>query len=162
MSAEVREAAAALLDELRRAGLTLCGAESCTGGLVAAALSSVPGASEAFAGVAVTYANDAKERLLGVPASILAGPGPVSEACALAMAEGALKAFGADLAFAVTGLAGPGGGTDELPVGSVFIAYGRAGDLFCASYRFAGDRDAVRERAALSALELLRAYAAAR
>lgn len=161
MSPEGR-AAAVLLAELRRQGLTLCGAESCTGGLLSAALTAVPGASHAFAGAVVSYAEGAKRRLLGVGEAVLAGPGTVSEACALAMADGALKAFGADLAFALTGLAGPDGGSDELPVGSVFIAYGRAGDLRCASYRFAGGREAVRRGACLAAIELLRRYLAER
>lgn len=162
MNPDGYEEAAALLAELKREGLTLCGAESCTGGLVSAALTAVPGASEAFAGAVVSYAEGAKSRLLGVADAILAGPGPVSEACALAMAEGALKAFGADLAFAVTGLAGPGGGSEWLPVGRVFIAYGRAGDLRCAAYSFEGDREAVRRGACLAAIELLRRYLAGR
>lgn len=162
MSSDGYEEAAALLAGLKREGLTLCGAESCTGGLVSAALTAAPGASEAFAGAVVSYADGAKRRLLGVGESVLAGPGPVSEACALAMADGALEAFGADLAFAVTGLAGPGGGSDELPVGSVFIAYGRAGDLRLASYSFEGEREAVRRAACLAAIGLLRDYLAAR
>lgn len=161
MNPDGYEEAAALLAELKREGLTLCGAESCTGGLVSAALTAVPGASEAFAGAVVSYAEGAKSRLLGVADAILAGPGPVSEACALAMAEGALKAFGADLAFAVTGLAGPGGGSEWLPVGRVFIAYGRAGDLRCAPCSFDGGREAVRRGASLAAIGLLRGYLAA-
>lgn len=162
MSSDGRRAAAALLAELKRKGLTLCGAESCSGGLVSAALTAVPGASEAFAGALVCYVDGAKKRLLGVGQAILSGPGPVSEACALAMADGALKAFRADLAFAVTGLAGPGGGTGGLPVGSVYIAYGSAGDLRCAAYSFKGGREAVRRGACLAAIELIRDYLAAR
>ncbi len=96
-------------------------AESCTGGLVAASLTGAPGVSAVFARSFVTYANEAKESELGVPAAVLAEHGAVSEACARAMAQGALERSGAELAISITGIAGPGGGTEEKPVGLVWF-----------------------------------------
>ncbi len=103
-------------------GWTLCGAESCTGGAATRKVVGVPGASRYFRGAIEAYADDAKERLLGVPAATLARHGAVSAETALAMAEGARRAFGADCAFATTGIAGPGGGSPEKPVGLVWLA----------------------------------------
>jgi len=107
--------------ELQRLGVSFSLAESCTGGLVAASLTGAPGVSEVFARSFVTYANEAKEAELGVPTAILAEHGAVSEACARAMALGALERSGAEVAVSVTGIAGPGGGTDEKPVGLVWF-----------------------------------------
>lgn len=115
-------AAETLLARCREAGLTLATAESCTGGLVAAALTAVPGSSDVFERGFVTYSNAAKAEMIGVPDSLIAREGAVSEGVARAMAEGALAASRADLAVAVTGIAGPGGGTAQKPVGLVHLA----------------------------------------
>jgi nicotinamide-nucleotide amidase len=108
-------------------GLKLATAESCTGGLIANRVTDVPGSSEVFTHGFVTYANEAKRDLLGVPQAMLNEHGAVSEPVVRAMAEGALKASGADVAVAVTGIAGPGGGTEEKPVGTVWLAWAAKG-----------------------------------
>src|ERR1044072_777163 len=110
-----------VLDLCRAQGLTLATAESCTGGLVAAGLTSVPGASDVFLGGVVTYANEVKARELGVPVELLQRRGAVSAEVAEAMAAGARERFGANVAVSVTGVAGPGGGAPEEPVGLVFL-----------------------------------------
>jgi nicotinamide-nucleotide amidase len=137
-------------------GLTLATAESCTGGLVAARLTSVPGASEVFRGGLVAYADDVKEAGLAVPEELLERYGAVSAQVAAAMAAGARERLRADVAVAVTGVAGPGGGTPEKPVGRVYL---HAEGPECAAEReldLPGDRDAVRGRAAVAALHLVR------
>lgn len=106
-------------------GLTLTTAESCTGGLVAAILTEIAGSSAMFGRGLVTYSNEAKQELLGVPEAVLAEHGAVSTACAVAMAEGALSRAGADMAVSVTGIAGPGGATALKPVGVVHFALAR-------------------------------------
>jgi nicotinamide-nucleotide amidase len=146
-----------VLDLLREQGLTLGTAESCTGGLVAARLTDVPGSSDVFRGAVVAYANEVKEERLGVPAEVLAAYGAVSEETAAAMAHGAREALGVDVAVAVTGIAGPDGGTDEKPVGLVYLhAVGPAGERG-RRLDFPGDRDTIRLRAAVAALHLVRA-----
>jgi nicotinamide-nucleotide amidase len=145
-----------VLQACRERGLSLAAAESCTGGLVAARLTSVPGSSEVFRGGIVAYDDAVKVEQLGVPEEILAAHGAVSAETAEAMAAGALSAFEVDLAVSVTGIAGPGGGTPEKPVGLVFLhAQGpdRAKSL---EIRFPGDREAVRRRATAAALHLVR------
>ena len=122
-----RPTAAAVLDACHAAGLMLATAESCTGGMVAAALTEVPGSSRVVERGFVTYSNAAKTDLLGVPAELIAHHGAVSEPVARAMAEGALAASPADLAVAVTGVAGPGGGTEAKPEGLVHFACARRG-----------------------------------
>lgn len=119
--------ASALLRELRQQGLMLAMAESCTGGLIAAVLTEVSGSSDVVERGFVTYSNEAKNELLGVPADLIENKGAVSEEVARAMAEGALARSRADIAVAVTGIAGPGGGSPEKPVGLVHIAAQRAG-----------------------------------
>ena len=130
-------------------------AESCTGGLLAGTITAVPGCSRYFLGGVVAYHNAAKERILGVPSSLVAAHGAVSGEVALAMAEGALSRFGADIAIATTGVAGPGGGTRGKPVGTVWVAVAdRRGVRRAHRHRFGGDRGEVRRasvRAALAA-----------
>jgi len=140
----------------RAPGLTLGAAESCTGGLVAARLTSVPGSSDVFRGAVVAYANEVKQSALGVPAEVLERHGAVSAETAAAMASGARSRLGVDVAVSVTGVAGPGGGTPEKPVGLVYVhAHGPDGELG-ADFSLPADRETVRRRAAASALHLVR------
>lgn len=139
-------------------GLTLALAESCTGGLLSAMLTDVPGTSAFLERTAVTYANSAKEQWLGVPAELLANQGAVSQECALAMAKGMRQAAGTDLALSITGIAGPSGGTPTKPVGTVYIALAAADQERVKGYRFSGDRQQIRRMAACMALEWLRRY----
>ena len=137
--------AAALVDALRSRGWKLATAESCTGGGVAHAVTSVAGSSDVFDRGFVTYSNDAKVAMLGVPAATIARDGAVSETVAAAMAEGALAASLADAAVAITGVAGPGGGTPAKPVGTVCFAWAtRDGRREARTHRLPGDRAAVR------------------
>ncbi len=131
-------------------------AESCTGGLIAGALTDVPGSSAAVFGGYVTYANEAKSGMIGVDRELIRAHGAVSEQVARAMAEGALKASGAPVAIAVTGIAGPGGGTDGKPVGLVHFAYADAGKTVHLEKRF-GDlgRQVVREETVKTALGMV-------
>jgi nicotinamide-nucleotide amidase len=142
--------------ELARRGLSLSLAESCTGGLLAQKITAVSGSSAYFVQGFVTYANGSKTRLLGVKAATLRKFGAVSRSCALEMARGCRKRSGTDFALAVTGIAGPSGGTPERPVGLVFLALASRSQVQCVQKRFFGDRDQIRERAALAALDLLR------
>ncbi|MGJ3264923.1 MAG: CinA family protein [Salinarimonas sp.] len=123
----MRARATALLDAYAAAGTTIVTAESCTGGLIAALLTDIPGSSRAVERGFVTYSNEAKTECLGVPAEVIAARGAVSEETARAMAEGALAASRADVAVSVTGIAGPGGGSAEKPVGLVHLACARRG-----------------------------------
>ncbi len=143
---------------LTGAGLTLALAESCTGGLIAAHLTDIPGASAFLERAAVTYANSAKTDWLGVPAAVLERDGAVSEGCALAMARGIRQAAGSDLGLAVTGIAGPTGGTPQKPVGTVYLALAAADTEQVEMYRFTGDRGQIRLMAACMGLEWLRRY----
>jgi nicotinamide-nucleotide amidase len=142
------------------AGRTLSLAESCTGGLIAKLLTDVPGASAFFERGAVTYANSAKQEWLGVSDSILQEQGAVSEDCALAMARGMRDAAGTDLALAVTGIAGPGGGTEEKPVGTVYLALATPEGVTARRFRFSGTRERVRLMAAHAGLDWLRRHLA--
>jgi competence/damage-inducible protein CinA-like protein len=147
----------ALVLELCRArGLTLATAESCTGGLVAARLTSVPGSSDVFLGGIVSYANEVKASELGVPEDVLREHGAVSPETAAAMAYGVRERLGADVAVSVTGIAGPGGGTPEKPVGLVYAdAVGPDGTQRAAVLDFPGDRETIRSRATVAALHLV-------
>lgn len=139
------------------AGHRLGLAESCSGGLLAARITNVPGASDYFAGSAVTYSYEAKEELLGVPKALLEEFGAVSPEVAEAMAKGALERFGADVAVSITGIAGPDGGTEEKPVGYVcFHALLADGTAIARSPVIPGDRADIRERSGLVAMHLLR------
>jgi nicotinamide-nucleotide amidase len=149
-----------VVDENRAAGRRIATAESCTGGLVAAALTEVAGASDVFDRAFVTYSNEAKMEMLGVSDDILATLGAVSEATAWAMAAGALKRSKADVAIAISGIAGPGGGSDKKPVGTVVFARAlkdeSAGPVLADTHHF-GDlgRTEIRRQAALVGLRLL-------
>jgi nicotinamide-nucleotide amidase len=146
---------------LTAAGLTLALAESCTGGLIAKMLTDQPGASAFLERGAVTYANRAKTGWLKVPAALLASHGAVSSACARSMAEGIRRAAGTDLGLAVTGIAGPDGGTAEKPVGTVYLALASAAGTRVEAFRFTGDRAQVRLHSACTALDWLRRQAVA-
>ncbi|WP_298134453.1 CinA family protein [Acidiferrobacter sp.] len=135
---------------------TVAVAESCTGGLVAAALTGIPGSSAWFGYGFVTYAPDAKHRLLGVPWDRLDARHIISEATALAMARGARSASGADIAIGVTGIAGPDGGTPEVPVGTVAIGWTADAWEHAVTCHFTGGREAVRAQAVAAALSGLR------
>jgi nicotinamide-nucleotide amidase len=140
----------------RARGLTVGTGESCTGGMIAARLTEVPGSSDVFRGGIVAYANDVKERELGVPAALLSMHGAVSAEVAAAMAHGARQRLGVDIAVAVTGVAGPGGGSPEKPVGLVFLhAAGPDGEL-AQQFEMPRDRSWIRSRATVAALHLLR------
>ncbi len=153
--------AEAVLAAFRARGWTLATAESCTGGLVAGSLTAVPGSSDVVDRGFVTYSNAAKTALLGVPEALLAARGAVSAETARAMAEGACRAAGVDAAVAITGVAGPGGGSAEKPVGLVHFACARRDGWLMPLERRYGDlgRDEVRHRAVLDALDLLAAAA---
>jgi len=145
-----------VLDLCRAHGLTLAAAESCTGGMVAQRLTSVPGSSAAFVGAIVAYADDVKTRELGVPRELLERHGAVSAETAAAMAAGARDRLVADVAVAVTGIAGPTGGSDEKQVGLVYLhAEGPVG-VRRADFVFPGDRESIRRRATVTALHLVR------
>jgi nicotinamide-nucleotide amidase len=144
---------------LARDGLMLAIAESCTGGLVAARVTAVPGSSAWFDRGFVTYSNAAKRQMLGVACALLEAHGAVSEPVVRAMAAGALARSDAQVALAVSGIAGPGGGTQVKPVGTVCIAWQRAGGAGAArTLHFEGDRDAIRAAAADAALGALLAF----
>jgi nicotinamide-nucleotide amidase len=149
--------AARVLGLLRAHGLRAATAESCTGGLVAGALTAIPGSSDVVERGFVTYSNEAKAEMLGVPPALIATHGAVSEAVARAMAEGALAHSRAEVAVAITGIAGPGGGSDLKPVGLVHFAAAREGRPTAHLERRYGDlgRDGIRHAAVLDALDLL-------
>ncbi len=135
-------------------GVTIAAAESCTGGWIAKCLTDIPGSSQWFRAGLVVYSNAAKTALLGVPEALVAECGAVSEAVARAMAEGALGAAGADRAVAVTGIAGPDGGTAEKPVGTVWFAWAARGDATHSVLGyFEGGREAIRRAAVACALQ---------
>ncbi len=149
--------AAALLDECRARRLMLATAESCTGGLIAAALTAIPGSSDVVERGFVTYSNEAKTELVGVPAALIAEHGAVSEPVARAMAEGAIAQSRADIAISVTGVAGPGGGSAAKPVGLVWFGLARRGAPTHTEHRILpGDRTEIRAASVDTALELLR------
>ncbi len=161
LDAEQQASVEALADVLRARGWRLATAESCTGGLIAAACTSVAGSSDWFERGVVSYSNEAKCELLGVPAALIAQHGAVSEAVARAMAEGALQRSSAQRAVAVTGIAGPGGATPGKPVGTVWLAVACRGDadanvdVQATLLQLSGDRAAVRHHTVTQALRAL-------
>ena len=157
MNPDLAAAAAAVLAAYRARGFRIATAESCTGGLVAALLTEIAGSSAVFERGFVTYSNEAKTEMIGVPPAEIAAWGAVSESVARSMAKGALAASGADAAVSLTGIAGPGGGSDEKPVGLVHLAVAtRDGSVTHVERRY-GDlgRRTIREEAARDALRLL-------
>jgi len=160
LPSQLIDAARRVIEENRAAGLRIAVAESCTGGLVSAALTEIAGCSDVFEAGLVTYANEAKMAMLGVASDVLETFGAVSVATAWAMAQGAIQKTNADIGVAITGIAGPGGGSEKKPVGTVvFARASRSGDPddVVADKREFGDlgRAAIRLQAALCALELL-------
>jgi len=155
----IDEAVAALFIQQ---GLTLALAESCTGGMIAQRITSIPGSSRYFMEGAVTYSNAAKSRQLGVDAALLVERGAVSSEVASAMAKGVRQAAGSDLGLAVTGIAGPDGGTDDKPVGTVFISLAAPDGCWTKRFQFSGGRDEIRTITAWTALDWLRRYLARR
>ncbi len=153
---EIDTLATRLVTELKARRLTLATAESCTGGWIAQAVTSVSGSSACFGYGLVSYSNDAKMRLLNVPRTVLAEHGAVSEAVVRSMAGGAIRISGADLAVAVSGVAGPTGGSEEKPVGTVWLAWSRMSEegprTETLQERFDGDREAVRRQTVVKAL----------
>ena len=143
---------------LKRKKMTVATAESCTGGMVASTLINVPGASDVFNEGYITYSNEAKQKILGVKKKTLKKAGAVSEACAEEMAKGAAKAADARAAISVTGIAGPDGGTEEKPVGLVYIGCCIDEKVWVESYHMNGDRQKVREISVKKALDMLRRH----
>ena len=150
------DAATELLELYRGKKLTIATAESCTGGMIGALLTDIAGASDVFQGGFITYSNELKHILLGVNVDLLNEYGAVSDEVACAMAEGAAMRTGADYAVAVTGVAGPGGGTAQKPVGLVYVAVAGHGKIICKKINTVGSRQQVRSGSVASALNMLR------
>ncbi len=146
---------AQIIQYLAETRKTVATAESCSGGLIAHRLTNVPGSSAPFLGGLVAYSNGVKMALLSVAEETLSVYGAVSQQTAIAMAEGARAQFGTDFAVAVTGIAGPGGGTEEKPVGMVHMAVARAAATEACQYQFDGDRESVKQQTSEAALALL-------
>jgi len=147
--------AAQLLRMLREKKMTLAVAESCTGGMIGKDLTEVAGSSDVFMGGIISYSNDVKERILRVPKNIMLNHGAVSEETAKAMAIGAANQIRTSCAISITGVAGPDGGTEDKPVGTVCIGYCVNGEVTTKRFQFPGDRDAIRTRAVKTALREL-------
>jgi nicotinamide-nucleotide amidase len=148
----------AVAELFRDKDLTLSLAESCSGGLIAKRITDIPGSSAYFSEGVVTYSNEAKMRLLGVSAELLNSCGAVSSECASAMAKGIRAASGSDLGLAVTGIAGPDGGSEDKPVGTVFISLAAPDGCWTKRFQFSGNRDEVRTLTAWTAMDWLRRY----
>lgn len=157
---EMRDAAERVLFACRKRGFKVVAAESCTGGLIAATLTAIAGSSDVVDRAFVTYSNEAKREMIGVPWDAILGHGAVSDPVARAMATGALARSNATLAVSVTGVAGPGGGTAEKPVGLVHIGAARTGfDTIAERHVFPGDRDGIRRVTVVTALTMLASLA---
>ena len=148
--------ATTVLERCRARGWRVATAESCTGGLVAAALTAIAGSSDVVDRGFVAYSNQAKMELLGVPEATIAAHGAVSAETALAMAQGAVARAGVDLVVSIAGLAGPGGGSAEKPVGLVYLGVATRGGGHTERHVFPGDRNGIRRAAVLRALEMLK------
>lgn len=144
-----------LISQLAKKKLTLATAESCTGGWIGRELTAVPGSSSVYLGGVISYTNEVKEKLLGIPAEVLETYGAVSAAVAAAMATGVRVAIGADLAVSVTGLAGPGGDDFGNPVGTVFLGFADKNGAIWEKHLFAGGREEIRLAACQRALALI-------
>jgi len=155
---DVKDLAEAVVLGLKERGLTLSAAESCTGGLLSKRLTDIPGASQVFPGTVVSYANEVKERVLGVSRETLRSHGAVSKETALEMARGVREITGSDLSLAVTGVAGPDGGTAEKPVGTVFVALETPDGAFCRRIHAGEDRARVRNMSCNHAFDMVRRY----
>lgn len=155
MSTPTQQIVEKLAHKLTQHGIKLCTAESCTGGLIAKTLTDLAGSSDWFDRGFVTYSNQAKTDMLSVPASLIDRYGAVSEAVAGAMLNGAIKHSEAQYAISVTGVAGPGGGSDDKPVGTVWIGVGCEDNKIVRRYVFSGDRDGVRQTSLTTALDTL-------
>jgi nicotinamide-nucleotide amidase len=155
LPSELLDEARKVIDACRAAGLMIATVESCTGGLLSGTLTSIAGSSEVVERGFVTYSNEAKSELVGVPAEMIMAHGAVSEEVARAMAEGGVARSGADLAVSITGIAGPGGGSAEKPVGLVHIACARTGrETLHDGQVYPGDRDGVRLASMMTGLRL--------
>lgn len=154
--------AKSVLLALEAKGLTLATAESCTGGWVGKMLTDIPGSSKCYKGGVISYTNEVKHAVLGVPKQLLDTLGPVSEPVAKAMAEGARRITNADIGVSVTGLAGPDGDGSGRPVGLVYIALSREGETICKELHLAGDRISVRQQACYEIFALIHGVLEAR
>lgn len=152
MNGEIYNLASRLVAIASEKGVTIAFAESCTGGLIAASITDVPGASAVFLGSAVTYSNEAKHDILGVSASTLSERGAVSSECAGQMAAGARRIYGSDVALSVTGIAGPDGGSAEKPVGTVWFGFASRNKNISFVRRFDGGRDDIRKATVMTAI----------
>lgn len=152
----VSQAVEDLSNKLKDMSLMIATAESCTGGMLASALNALPGSGDVFERGFVTYSNEAKEEMLGVPAETIRTHGAVSSQTATAMVRGAIKHSRAEIAVAITGIAGPSGGSEDKPVGLVYIAYGaKDGAIQCGQYNFKGERTSIREQTVEAAVKAL-------
>lgn len=152
---DLQEIAPDLIETLRAAGLKMATAESCTGGNIAHHLTLVPGCSDVYNGGVVSYANSAKEEVLGIDAGLIERHGAVSEEVVRAMAEGACRLFHTECAVATSGIAGPGGGSDDKPVGTIWTAAVTPRGTFSELYRLVGPRSEIIDKATLLVLRLL-------
>ena len=155
MNQDANQLVTRLADLACQKGVRICTAESCTGGLIAKTLTDLAGSSDWFECGFVTYSNRSKTAMIGVPESVIDEYGAVSEAVATAMANGALGNGEVQIAIAVTGVAGPGGGSADKPVGTVWIAVASEKQAIAKKHLFAGDREAIRNATMLSAIEML-------
>ena len=147
-----------LINKARERKIKIACAESCTGGLVGAALTEIPGSSDVFNGSAVTYSNEAKQNILGVSEETLKNFGAVSEQCATEMATGALRIYKADVAVSITGIAGPDGGTESKPVGTVCFGLAIQDKTLAFTQHFSGTRQEIREFSVQTAISMIESF----